>query len=522
MSDDLRNESGAGFPVVVVTDSDRPERGAMRTSFAALIVVVGCLFVSSCTVDRQEQPPVNVLLITLDTIRADRLGCYGNRRIATPNLDRLAAEGVLFENAFTPVPSTLPSHCSIMTGMYPARHGVHDNGIYRLGDNLTTLAERLRDEGYRTGAFVSAFVLDRQFGLAQGFDTYDDQVDQPQFDADPARLLLDERIPDEHRPWLVQLASAFERRADAVSRRAIAWLRRLPQEPFFLWVHYFDPHASYDAPEPWTTRYDPDYTGPMDGSPETFERIFVENGWTTAADVPRADFDHMVARYDGEIAFMDTWIGMLLDTLDETGRGEHTLIVVVGDHGESFGEHGQIWEHNSHIFDEVVRVPFIVRPPGGLSGGRRISGLVRTLDVAPTILEFAGAAGLDGVDGTSLHSLFGDARVETPEGEIFLQALQERQVFASDYSWLGLRSARYKLILKYRAGETNPQTALFDLDGDRGELAPLSPPPPGLTESWSERTVTSYQTMKTESGEHTWRGMDEVTSEALRALGYVK
>jgi len=484
--------------------------------------MAGCLVLSACAGDQPGEPRVNVLLITLDTTRVDRLGCYGNRRIATPNLDRLAAEGVLFESAFTPVPSTLPSHCSIMTGMYPARHGVHDNGIYRLDETLTTLAERLRDEGYWTGAFVSAFVLDRQFGLAQGFDTYDDRVDEPQIGGDPARLLFDDRLPDEHRRWLAQLASSFQRRADAVSRSAIDWLHESPQEPFFLWVHYFDPHASYNAPEPWTTRYDPDYSGPMDGSPETFERIFIENDWTTTTDVPRPDLDHMVARYDGEIAFMDWWIGRLLDALEETGRRENTLIVVVGDHGESFGEHGQIWEHNSHIFDEVVRVPFIVRPPGGLSGGRRIPGLVRTLDVAPTILEFAGAPRLDGIDGTSLYSLFGDTRGETPENDIFLQALRERQVFASGNSWLGLRSARYKLILKYRAGETDPRSALFDLDADQEELVPLSPLPLGLIENWTYRTVTGYQTMKTESRERSEHEMNDVTSAALSSLGYIK
>jgi arylsulfatase A-like enzyme len=503
--------------------TDSPERRARRrSSWAILLVVAGCLFVSACAAEPEVEPRINVLLITLDTTRADRLGCYGNRRIATPNLDRLAAEGVLFEAAFTPVPSTLPSHCSIMTAMYPARHGVHDNGIYRLDDSFVTLAERLNDEGYRTGAFVSAFVLDRQFGLAQGFDTYDDRVDEPQIDADPGQLLLDDESPDEHRRWLAQLASPFERRADAVSRGAIDWLRQSSQEPFFLWVHYFDPHTRYDAPEPWTTRYDPDYTGPMDGSPETFERIFIENGWDTVADVPRADLDHMVARYDGEIAFMDSWIGKLPDALEETGHLGNTLIVVVGDHGESFGEHGQIWEHNSHVFDEVIRVPFIIRPPGGLPDGRRIPGLVRTLDVAPTILGLAGAAPLDGIDGESLHPMIEDEPGEIPERHILLQALRERQVFASDHSWLGLRSSRYKLILKYHSGETNPERVLLDLGRDPGEMTPLSPAPLAMIESWTHRTVTSDRTMRTEAGQRAWRGLDEVTSDALRALGYIE
>jgi arylsulfatase A-like enzyme len=509
----------SGIPGPTTATRPHERRFRWRSSGSIPILVAGCLLASACAGDRESHPTRNIVLITLDTTRADRLGCYGNRRDATPNLDRLAAEGLLFENAFTPVPSTLPSHCSIMTGMYPARHGVHDNGIYRLDEGFTTLAERLRGAGYRTGAFVSAFVLDRQFGLAQGFDTYDDQVDEPLIDADPDQIRLED---EEHGRWIAQLASPFERRADAVSRGAIDWLRQSSQEHFFLWVHYFDPHTSYAAPEPWTTRFDPDYAGEMDGSPETFERIFVENDWTTAADVPRADFDHMVARYDGEIAFMDHWIGKLLDTLVETDQLENTLIVVVGDHGESFGKHGQIWEHNSHIFDDVVRVPFIVRPPGGMPGGRRIAGVVRTLDVAPTILEFAGVSGLDGIDGRSLLPVIEDPPGETPDADIFLQALRDRQLIDSDHSWLGLRTARHKLILKYRSGDADPEAVLLDLVKDPDEFTPLSPTPRGMIESWTHRTITSDRSMRTEESSRAWRGLDEVTSDALRSLGYVE
>jgi arylsulfatase A-like enzyme len=168
-----------------------------------------------------EEPRVNVLLVTLDTTRADRLHCYGNERIETPHLDRLAREGVRFERAYTAVPSTLPSHASILTGTYPARHGVHDNGIYALPDRAETLAKRFSAAGYRTGAFVSAFVLDEQFGLAQGFDVYDDEMAAPLLEARPERIQQLEGLSEDQRKWMLQQASPYQRRADEVTPRAI-------------------------------------------------------------------------------------------------------------------------------------------------------------------------------------------------------------------------------------------------------------------------------------------------------------
>jgi len=487
----------------------------------ALFALAGLMLPACGGVPPAGAPRPNVLLITLDTTRADRLGCYGNARIATPSLDRLAAEGVLYENAFTPVPSTLPSHCSILTGMYPARHGVHDNGVYHLDEALVSLPERLRDGGYRTAAFVSAFVLDRQFGLDQGFDLYDDRVLEPLIRLDPARIAHDPAIPEAHRRWLVQQASPFQRRADAVTAPAIEWIKRQDGAPFFLWVHYFDPHVAYAPPAPWGTRYDPGYEGEMDGSRETFTRVFTAHGYVNVADVPRADMDHMIALYDGEISFMDAWIGELLRAIEVKGIWDRTLVVVAGDHGEGFGEHGQIWEHSGTIFDEVVRVPLIVKPPRGGPAGRRVASLARTIDIAPTVLAIAGLPPLDPVDGVPLPGLTAAGQDATPTAEVFLEAQRERQAMAADWSFLGLRNDRLKLVLLYPQGR-DPQASLFDLLADPAERAALDPPPRETIERLTRLAIGAYETLKGEGGDDAYREMDEMTSEALHSLGYVK
>lgn len=490
-----------------------------RVASLFLIAAAACLACLACLTGGPEKHPVNVLLITLDTTRADRIGCYGNDRIETPNLNGLASEGIVFENAFTPVASTLPSHCSIMTGMYPARHGVHDNGVYRLGEDVVTLAQRLQGAGYRNAAFVSAFVLDRQFGLARAFEVYDDRMEEPLIRGGPGTI--DPKLPEGQQRWQEQMASAFQRRANSVTPPAIEWLRRTTEEPFFLWVHYFDPHASYDPPPPWGKRYDPDYQGPLDGSRETFTRVSLERGWKRIDDIPRAEIDHMIALYDGEISFMDAWIGRLFATLKEQGRWENTVVVVVSDHGESFGEHGKIWEHNSTIFDEVVRVPLILRLPARRHGGQRVPGLVRTLDIAPTILEIVGLPGLHGIDGRSLLPLVAGEREAAQPREILLQARRERQVIPSPLTWLGWRSDRFKLLLMETRGRDTIGRFMFDLAADPQELKVLSPPPREICESWTDRTLQAYEEMKVISGERSYRALDDMTSDALRSLGYI-
>ncbi|MBI1854116.1 MAG: sulfatase-like hydrolase/transferase [Planctomycetes bacterium] len=282
--------------------------------FASLSVAIGC--------GRSSVPgPSAVVLITLDTTRPDALGCYGGQGVETPNLDRLAREGVRFECAITPVPLTLPAHTSLLTGSYPTYHGVRTNGTFRLGDDVPTLAERMKARGFATGAVVAVRVLDHSFGLNRGFDRYDDAVD----------------------------ARPSGRLANEVTDAAIAWLAHQPRDRrVFLWAHYYDPHSSYDPPSPYRERF--------------------------------AGSDRR--RYDGEVAFMDREIGRLLEAV--RGRGPSTLTIAVADHGEAFGEKKET-SHGFFIYDTTTRVPLILQAPGFLPAGTSVRALVRTIDVVPTL-----------------------------------------------------------------------------------------------------------------------------------------
>jgi arylsulfatase A-like enzyme/tetratricopeptide (TPR) repeat protein len=287
----------------------------------------------------------NVLLVTLDTTRADHLGCYGNRGIRTPTLDGLAREGVLCANAVTPVPATLPAHASLLTGLYPYHHGARANGTFTLEDRNLTLAEVLHAQGYATAAAISAYVLDSSYGLDQGFDLYHDDL---------TRGL-------KHAPNMYR-----ERPAELTNEALFPWLREHAGERFFCWVHYFDPHATYTPPEPYRTDY---------------------------AAVP----------YDGEIAYVDSQLGKLLSLLSELGVREKTLVIVTADHGESLGEHGER-THSLLIYDATVRVPLVLSAPAALARGEVLRRQVSLVDVAPTILDLLGIDPPVHFDGLSLRS----------------------------------------------------------------------------------------------------------------------
>lgn len=281
----------------------------------------------------QEARPAalpNLVLVTVDTLRADRLAAYGYSAIATPATDRLAAEGVLLEDAVVQAPQTAPSHASIFTGRLPFEHGVRDNYSPRLAPEIPTLASVLAAHGYDTGAFIGAVPVSARTGLNRGFRVYDD----PFSEGGESPLL------------------ESERRAAAVVDSALAWLRRPRSVPFFAWVHLYDPHEPYDPPAPFDARYP-----------------------------GRA--------YDGEVAYADAQIGRLLETLDESGLRSSTLVVVTSDHGEGLGEHGEE-EHLLFVYDSTLRVPLLLSWPGVLPVGRRVSGQFRSVDLLPTLLELIG------------------------------------------------------------------------------------------------------------------------------------
>ncbi len=287
---------------------------------AALLLAVGCAWMHRAS----SAAGFNLLLVTLDTVRADHVGVYGCARAETPNLDRLAGEGVRFADASAPVPLTAPSHASILSGLLPPEHGLRNNGVGRFPDGPPTLATRLGASGYRTGAFIGAFVLDHRFGLARGFDRYDDDIPRD------AVAGLDARRP-----------------GSVVVDRALAWLDEDAKKPFFAWVHLYDAHAPYAPPEPFATRF--------------------------AADP-----------YDGGIAEVDVQVGRLLTGLEQRGIARRTVVAVVGDHGEELGEHGEL-THGLLVYQPSLRVPLLVRAPGVLPSGWVVRTPVSVCELAPTL-----------------------------------------------------------------------------------------------------------------------------------------
>ncbi len=355
----------------------------------------------------QAAAGANVLLITLDTTRADRLGCYGNQEIETPALDALARGGVLFTNAVAVSPTTLPSHTSILTGLYPAHHGVRANGVFRLDQQTTTLAEVLKQAGYRTAAVVSAYVLDRQFGLAQGFVRYyDDLSHEPQ----PLRRHYQER------------------KADRATRKAIEYLRNLADQRFFLWVHYFDPHKEYQPPQPFADKY----------------------------------ADNL---YDGEIAFVDHELGRLLEVLHELQLDDRTLVVVVGDHGESLGQHGEP-THGYLVYQPTLHVPLIMRCGDKLGAGVRITQRVSQVDIVPTVLGLLGLEPPPDLDGRDLTRSGPGGRA------VYFENLHGTMGFG----WAPLAGA-YAGPLKYIHG---PKPELYDLEADPAEQHNLGSDRPAI------------------------------------------
>lgn len=399
----------------------------------------------------------NVLIVTIDTLRADRLGCYGYKVKQTPVLDNLAREGTLFERAFTAVPLTLPAHCTLFTGAYPPFHGVRDNAGSALGPEQKTLAEVLKDRGYRTAAFVGAFVLDSKFGLNQGFDTYVDH-----FDLSRAETIS---------PGYIQ------RRGDEVVQNAINWFEKVGTRDFFAWVHLYDPHDPYTPPEPFLSRHP--------GSP-----------------------------YDGEVEFVDQCVGTLLDYLKKREGYDNTLIVVVGDHGESLGDHGEE-KHGFFIYNSVLHVPFIVRLPLGSQAGRRVAQNVSIADLFPTVLQVLQIPGsvAPGMQGRGLLSLILGKAADW-RNEIYAESYYPRLQFG----WSELRAlitAQGKFILA-------PQPELYQLDADFEERRNLA----------MERQSVSNQmqiALRTALGRWSSKGsvsrpkpqMDSETAEKLRSLGYV-
>jgi choline-sulfatase len=402
----------------------------------------------------RRDPRFNVLLITVDTLRADHLGSYGYAAAQTPALDALAARGLRFTHATTVAPLTLPAHSSLMTGTFPAYHGVRDNGGFYLGDDQTTLAKVLRARGYRTGGFVGAFVLDGRWGIGQGFDRYFD-------DFDLAKFRLDVGL------------DAVQRPASDVVAKAIEWLDQDSARPFFAWVHMYEPHAPYEAPETFRVRFPPTMAG----------------------------------AYDAEIATADAQIGRLIDHLQRTGRLDRTLVVALGDHGESLGEHGEE-QHAFFVYEATVRIPLIVAGTG--LAPRAVPDQVRIVDVMPTVLELLHVEIPKPVQGRSLLPLARGERLD-------LVALSETWYPRHHYGWSELTSisdGRYHFIAA-------PTRELYDTQTDPAETHNIAEQYPSQADV-QERALRDFVARTTATRAATTpRPVDPEVEARLRSLGYV-
>lgn len=397
---------------------------------------------------------LNVILISMDTTRADHLSCYGHPVLKTPNIDRLAAEGVRFEKCIASAPITLPSHSSMMTGTHPFVHQVRDNGTFRLHDDNQTLAEVLFDQGYRTAAQVGAFVMNHSFGLDQGFGIY--------------------RYVGASRALSAAGMAVSEIDAEHVTEGAIELLREIGSEPFFLFVHYFDPHQPYAPPE----RFGDQYYDP----------------------------------YMGEIAYVDEQIGRLIEELARQGLDQNTLIVLTADHGESLGQHGEA-THAFFVYDTTLRVPLIFRCPGLVPCGATVDSLVRSIDIAPTILRLVGAPPLTHAQGIDLSPAW-----ETPEVELKLEAYSETFYTRYNLGYSQLRSLHadgWKFILA-------PTPELYHLREDPAEARNAAGAWPERVEAMRARLRTLIETgPRVVQAGSARRQADEEDLRRLAALGYV-
>lgn len=425
---------------------------------AAALLGIGALACLSCGRPAQKSAsvaplrPLNVVVVTIDTLRADRLHCYGYDRIETPTLDALAQQGALFEHAIAQVPLTPPSHASIFTGTYPTVHHVRNTGGFVLQSSSRTLAKILQEQGWDTGAFIGAWVLKKAFGFNQGFAVYDDQMPK----RGPSRDTVEEP----------------ERRAGEVVDRAIAWLNAQSGKPFFAWVHLYDPHQPYDPPEPFRQKY----RGRL---------------------------------YDGEVAYTDRELGRFMAALDKKSPRENTLVVVLADHGESLGEHGE-YTHGIFLYDSTLHIPLIMRGPG-VPAGARVAQQVRSIDVLPTILAIMGGQPPAACQGVSL-----------------LPALRGRPVAAAssygetiypkmNMNWAELRALRTERWKYIRA----PKPELYDLAQDPGETTNLLQQHPKEYRELDHqlRAIAGIQPGKSEKIEANL--MDQRTMDQLKSLGYL-
>lgn len=444
----------------------------------------------------ENKRPQNLVLVTIDTLRADRLGCYGSEIARTPTLDSLAAEGVRFDLATTVTNNTLPSHAAILTGKYPQQIGVPRNG-FPLPEGIETLATRLKAEGYATAAIVSASSLHSSLGLDRGFDLYDEAFNRTELD-------------QEQRP------------ASATTKVALTWLHaQQANNPFFLWVHYFDPHYPYSPPSAWDTHFAPEYDGIANGSIEFLSSIGGVRGFQKIQIMP-ADLAKVISLYDGEIAFLDEQLSPLIDALNQPSHRRNTSIIVVADHGESLTEHNYFFDHGEFVYQPSMRVPLIIRPSSANSMPQVnvIAEAVQTTDIFATALNFLGLKTPTSGPSRDLSSLWANAD-GWPGGLSFGEGCRPWAVEELYPANIWPNAAKWQFVLdppwKLAVAPYKKAGGLFNLKTDPGESDDLSAKHPEVVSRLWRELQLWRETSDAEFGV-----ADEENLRRLRTLGYVE
>lgn len=393
----------------------------------------------------------NVILVSIDSLRADHVGCYGYERDTTPHLDRLAREGVRFAQQVSSSSWTLPAHAALFTSVADSVHGCVEATGTALNPDFVTLAERFGAAGYATGGFYGGPYLHEAFGLGQGFDTYVYAVEENR------EVFPGEKVEAWGNNPLNHARTHRGVTNGAVYGAASRWMAEQAGGPFFAFVHLWDVHYDFTPPPPWDTRFDPGYQGPIDGSG------FAKDHQRYRPDMEPADLRHLIALYDGEIAWTDTFLGQLRTDLEAWGIAGDTILAVTSDHGTEFFEHGTRG-HRQTLFDEVVHVPLVLWAPGLLEPGRVVEGQTRMIDLGPTLLELADLSPPEGIMGESLAPA---AR----GGALDIEPTAVCELYSIGFELRAVRTAGGKFLSDSGGGE-GALESWFDLTSDPGEQSP--------------------------------------------------
>lgn len=443
----------------------------------------------------QEQKRPNMLLVTIDTLRADHVGCYGYKRATTPTIDRLAQQGTMFTRAFSNIPWTTPSHFCFLTGAHVSRHGSRDNLRNRRGIQgrfPVMISEALQHDGYDTAAFVSGYPLLRRSGLAAGFETYDDSMQDKLFNG---TWKVERRAPD--------TAAAFKK----------WWIARNKGIPWFVWVHFYDPHGPYTPSPSYKNMFVDDGLGPKDSVLDAPGNVPKPPAWTRIAD-KRQDRQYYISQYDAEIRMVDDALKEIVGLLQKSAQFDNTVIVIASDHGEYLGEHGRWFVHDD-LYSQTLMIPLVFCGPGVPEGGRTDS-LAESIDVAPTLLSLAGFIPPASMTGKKLFTDDGKVRRHVSDHVLSESPQPNRfSVMSSALQWIG----------------TNPKIELYDYVFDplgTKDLIPVLDYEPKVMRQFGIDTIRrARQPWAGDGGMSTEKNLpagrlSEKDLEALKSLGYIE